>query len=291
MRAQVTLTPAESKKLLSKALAVMDPVKKARENGLIIIHPSSTTLFLIEELIGTRPEGVWVCGLAVPKGMCISWEVQETGFLGRPGSKEGDHDIGQFPFSWVLEKGVYQTGLSLAPLLDKMGKEDIYVKGANAIGPEGKVGVLYGASGAGTIGKVIVASRRKGFTILLPVGLEKLIPTPIAQAAKAASRDRTDSAMGTPVGLIPVPGKAITEVEAIDILSGAQAIAVAAGGLGGAEGAVTLVIRGPEEKVNRALQIVKDVKGATLPEVFPTDCATCCYPTCHFRGAEGIAKR
>jgi hypothetical protein len=91
--------------------------------------------------------------------------------------------------------------------------------------------------------------------------------------------------MGIPVGLIPVPGKAVTEVEAIDLLSGARAVAVAAGGLGGAEGSVTLVIQGPEGKVNRALQIAREVKGATLPEVLPTDCASCCYPTCHFRKA------
>jgi hypothetical protein len=285
MRAQVTLTPSESKKLLAKAIVAMDPVRKAREKGLIIIHPSSTTFFLVEELIGTRPEGVWVCGLILPKGMCVSRERQKFGFHSRRSSKEGGYDIGEFPFSWVLERGVYRTGLSLASLLDKMGKGDVYVKGANAIDPEGKVGVLYASSRAGTIGKVITASRKKGFTILLPIGLEKLIPTPIARAARLASRERTDSAMGIPVGLIPIPGKAVTEVEAIDILSGAQAVAVAAGGLGGAEGSVTLVIRGPKERVNRALQIVRDVKGATLPEIFPTDCETCSYPTCHLRRA------
>jgi hypothetical protein len=284
MRVQVTLTPAESKKLISKALAAMDPMRKAREKGLIVIHPSSTTLFLIEELTGARPEGVWVCGLVVPKGLCISREVDESGFHDRLDAKEGKHDIGQFPFAWVLEKGVFRRGIALATLLEKMGKGDVYVKGTNAIDPQGKVGVLYGSRGAGTIGRVIAASKRKGFTILLPIGLEKLIPTPISQAAKVASRERTDSAMGIPVGLMPVPGKAVTEVEAIDILSGTQAVAVAAGGLGGAEGAVTLVIQGADEKVSRALHIVKDVKGVTLPEVIPADCATCGYPTCHFRG-------
>lgn len=285
MRAQVTLTPSESKKLLAKAIATMDQVKKAKERGLVVIHPSSTTFFLVEELTGTRPEGVWVCGLVLPKGMCISRERQESGFRGRSGPKGASHDIGQFPFCWVLEKGVYRTGLSLDSLLDRMGKGDVYVKGANAIDHEGRVGVLYASSGAGTTGKVIPASRRKGFTILLPVGLEKLIPIPIGKAAKVASRERTDSAMGIPVGLIPVPGAAVTEVEAIDILSGASAVAVAAGGLGGAEGSVTLVIRGPKEKVNQALQSVKEVKGAALPEVLPTDCATCSYPTCHLRTA------
>ena len=282
MRAQVTLTPAESKKLIARAIAAMDPMKKARENGMVVIHPSSTTLFLLEELTGKRPEGVWVCGVVLPKGMCISRELQESEFHGRLAEGERS-DLGQFPFSWVLEKGEYRTSLPLASLLDRMGKEDVYIKGANAIDPDGKVGVLYAGAGAGTIGKVIAASRRKGFAILLPIGLEKLIPTPIVQAAKAASRERTDAAMGIPVGLIPVPGKAVTEIEAIDLLSGAKAVAVAAGGLGGAEGSLTLVIQGPEDKVNRALRIAEDVKGATLPEVFPTDCESCSYPTCHFR--------
>jgi len=283
MRTQVTLTPSESKKLLSKAIAKMDQVEKAMENGLIVIHPSSTTFFLLEELTGTRPEGVWVCGLVLPKGTCISGEVQESGFLDGLHAKEGGHDIGQFPFSWVLEKGGYHSGIPLVSLLDRLGKGDVYVKAANAIDPEGNAGVLYASSGAGTIGKVIAASRRKGFTVLLPTGLEKLIPTPISQAARAASRERTDAAMGIPVGLIPVPGKVVTEVKAVHVLSGAEAVPVAGGGLGGAEGSVTLVIQGPDEEVRKALQIIQGVKGSSLPEVLPTDCATCCYPTCHLR--------
>lgn len=298
MKAQITLTPAESKKLLAKAIVEMDLIKRAREKGLIVIHPSSTTLFLIEELIGKRPGGIWVCGLVVPKGLCISREYQmeyeETGIFGRMSSQQGAHDMTQNPLAWVLDKGVFQTGIPLSSLLNKMGKGDVYVKGSNAIDPKWKAGVLYGSIGAGTIGRVIAASRRKGFTILLPIGLEKLIPTPIIHAAKVTSL-KVDSAMGIPVGLIPVSGKVVTEIEGIDILSGAKAVVVAAGGLGGAEGALTLVIQGPEEKVERALQIVREVKGAILPEVFPGDCASCRYPTCHFRpngeGRTGTASK
>ncbi|NIR16480.1 MAG: hypothetical protein GWN86_22180 [Desulfobacterales bacterium] len=162
-----------------------------------------------------------------------------------------------------------------------MGSEDIYVKGANAIDPAREVGVLYAGEAAGTIGRVIRASRRKGFPILLPVGLEKLVLTPIQKAAQYASRTRMDVAMGLPVGVIPVPGKAVTEVEAIDILSGAEAVTVAAGGLEGAEGSVTLVIRGSEGRVKKAFGIIKDIKGATLPKLHPTDCDSCPYTTCH----------
>ncbi|OGP90001.1 MAG: hypothetical protein A2156_01380 [Deltaproteobacteria bacterium RBG_16_48_10] len=285
VRAQVTLIPSESKKLVADAIAETDLIKKAREKGIIVVHPSSTTLFLIERLIGRRPQGIWVCGLVLPKGLCISREYQReyegTGLFARMGSHER-HDMGQNPFAWVLEKGVFQTGIPLVSLLSKMGKGDVYVKGANAVDPDRKVGVLYGSVGAGTVGRVIAASRRKGFTILLPIGLEKLIPTSIAHAAKRASL-KAEWAMGIPVGLIPVPGTVVTEVEAVSILSGATATVIGAGGLAGAEGAVTFVIRGSKEKVDRALQAVRAVKGATLPEVLPGECPSCRYATCHLR--------
>jgi len=52
MRAQVVLTPAEAKCFISKAIANMDVVKKAAAKGKIVIHPSSTTYFLVKELTG-----------------------------------------------------------------------------------------------------------------------------------------------------------------------------------------------------------------------------------------------
>jgi hypothetical protein len=281
MRAQVTLTPTESKKLLAKALAGMAPIKRALERGLVVIHPSSTTIFLVEELTGKRPKGLWACGVIVPEGTCFSRERRDQREQEAIESKKKTRGPGHFPFSWVLEKGSFQTGLLLSSILDKMGTEDVYIKGANAIDPQGKVGVLYAAPAAGSIGMVGRVSKRIGFAIYLPIGLEKLIPTPIENATKFASRTKTDLAMGTPVGLIHVSGEVVTEVEAIHILSGAEAVAVAAGGLGGAEGSLTLVIKGPKEKVSRSFQILKDVKGAKLPKIYPTECEACPYIICH----------
>jgi hypothetical protein len=74
----------------------------------------------------------------------------------------------------------------------------------------------------------------------------------------------------------------VTEVEAINILSGADAIVVGAGGIGGAEGSVTLVIKGPKKNVTRSYQIIETVKGATLPKIYPTDCGSCPFSGCHF---------
>ena len=62
MRAQVSLTPAESKKLIAKAVVNMDVVKRALAEGIVVMHPSSSTFFIAEELTGKRPKTpVWVC--------------------------------------------------------------------------------------------------------------------------------------------------------------------------------------------------------------------------------------
>ncbi len=72
MLAQVTLTPTESKKLIAKAVAQMEVVKRAVGAGLIVLHPSSSTYFVVEELTGNRPKtNIWVCGVVVPKATCM----------------------------------------------------------------------------------------------------------------------------------------------------------------------------------------------------------------------------
>ena len=91
-----------------------------------------------------------------------------------------------------------------------------------------------------------------------------------------------DYAMGIPVGLYPVIGTTVTEIDAIKILTGTTGIPIASGGVGGAEGSVTLVIRGEEEGVKKAIEIVKEIKGSILPEIHLPDCSTCVLKTCHF---------
>ena len=45
---QVVITPTEAKRLLSKAVLQLDEVKKALDNGIIAVHPSSTTIFMLD---------------------------------------------------------------------------------------------------------------------------------------------------------------------------------------------------------------------------------------------------
>lgn len=286
MRAQVSLIPSESKKLIARAVARMDEVQNALREGVVAIHPSSSTIFIVEELIGEIPATeVWVCGLIAPKAACFSAEV---------GGARSEDDTGAgvltpsvFPYTWVLEKGTLKTGLPLADILGKMGPEDVYIKGVNAIDPYNTVGVLVGNRvEGGTIGLVISQSRRRGFRLIFPVGLEKLIPTPIEQAAKeAAPRNTLDYSMGMPCALLPCEGTVVTEPRAIEVLTGATAVPISAGGLGGAEGAITMVIRGDDESVAKAITYIEGVKGARLPrEVQVADCKSCGNQLCNLSG-------
>ena len=56
-------------------------------------------------------------------------------------------------------------------------------------------------------------------------------------------------------------GTIVTEIEALEILSGVSAFQTGAGGIGGAEGAVHLVVRGSRDKVQKALRIAASVHG------------------------------
>jgi len=291
MLAQVSLIPAESKKLISKAITKMDFFQQALRKGLIVLHPSSSTYFLFEELTGRKPPtNVWVCGLIAPKGTCVemgamlgshasSAHVEEVAYSStKPNPKT-------FPHCWVIRKGEVSHQEPLGALLEEMGPDDVFVKGVNALDGDGNVGVLWGnLSEGGTAAFVMAAQRRKGLHLIFPAGMEKLVPFPIKEVAKETKRFEYDYSMGVPCGLLPCEGLVVTELKAIEILSGARAIPIAGGGLGGAEGAVTLVIKGGQEQVTKAIQYVEDSKGARLPPVRLSNCNECplSSTTCRF---------
>jgi hypothetical protein len=280
MQAEIVLTPTESKKLISMATLHLEEVRGALTKGIVVLHPSSSTFFLFQEIAGQPPEGVWVCGVVSPKGLCGSREELKKVYY----SGLGIHDPLQFRQSWFFKDGVLQEKTPLGEILDQMTERDVYVKGANALDPQGNVGVLYAnpAGGGGTIGRVMKARRKQGFHLILPIGLEKLIPVSIQEASRKAGFKNVDQAMGKPCGVIPVAGKKIDEIDAFTILSGAQATPIAAGGLGGAEGGLVLALHGSEGKLQEALKVTHTVKGAQLPMLDLPECDTCESPNCHF---------
>ena len=285
MKAQVILTPTEAKCFISKAIVRMGVVQKALQNGTVVIHPSSSTYFLVKEITGDVPRTIyWLLGCVLPQGFCT-----EANIHGKqspsPSQAKGAKSLSEmFPFAWVIKKGKFLTGITLGELLAEMSPEDVYIKGCNAVDVEGNSGVLFGHEGGGTIAHVMGVQMQKRFQVVLAVGLEKLIPVSIAEAAKTSARHKEfDYGMGMPCGLYPIKGgTTVTEIQAVEILTGAKATPIASGGLGGAEGATVLVIEGDKEQVTRTIEYVEQSKGATLPQVCTVPCQLCGSKDCRF---------
>ena len=278
MLTQVVLTPAESKKLIAKAIAKLDVVRQAAADGMVVIHPSSSTYFIFEELIGAKPKtNYWVCGVVTPRGMCVEMAMT-VGDHSPPSIK---YDPGKLRGLWAIKKGKVLTENTTSELMEQMTSKDVYIKGVNALDPQGNVGILIGDRGG--LGLILSAWKKKKFTIIHPVGLEKLIPIPVHQAAMEAKQAKYEYGMGLPAGLFPCPdGKTITEIDAVKILSGAIAVPIASGGLGGAEGAATLVLKGTDEQVREAIEFIEQSKGAKLPSLRLSNCSDCSVPHCRF---------
>lgn len=235
----------------------------------------------MEYITGKRPEGIWLVGMIAPRGACVEGLTQRAF---EEDKYQELSDPANFPFSWVFRKGMLEKGLKLINVLNQMGEKDVYIKGVNAIDAHGYVGVLLASLAGGTIGKALTLQKKKKFQILFLGGLEKLIPTPIKEVAKETGRANTSDALGIPCGLLPIKADPVTEIKAFKMMAGVDAIPIAVGGVGGAEGSVMMVIKGEEEKVKKAMQLVKEIKRAKLPEVILPNCQTCHLSGCYFSG-------
>jgi hypothetical protein len=150
-------------------------------------------------------------------------------------------------------------GVTAPEIVGEMGPGDVFIKGANAINYERRqAGILIGHPTGGTMGSTLgtIVSRR--ITLLMPVGLEKSIPGDLDELHR---RQVAAGANGSGPMLWPVAGTIFTEIEAVELLSGAQAAPIAAGGIAGAEGAVWLSIWGAPDQVDRAAGAIRDVRG------------------------------
>lgn len=260
VRSQFSLTTSESKRLIAKALVKSEIFDKAFKKDTIVIHPSSTTYYILKELNIDLPDQVWVIGMITPNGGYREANCQVKSNTLR--------DPYMFRHSWILKEGKLQKKKTLREILEGIGPEDIYIKGANALDCNGMAAVLIGSEAGGTISRVISYSKKNKFKIVVPIGLEKLISCSVLDASKEAGVNKMNFSMGMPCGLLAIrEGYVITEIEAINILAGASAFPIASGGLGGAEGAITLVAKGDNEQIKLLNDYVDSIKGTKLPNI------------------------
>jgi hypothetical protein len=123
----------------------------------------------------------------------------------------------------------------------------------------------------GTIGMAWPIVTPRGSHLIIPVGLEKMVPS-VMEAAKHTGIYHFKYSTGLPAKLVPVPlGKVVTEIQAFAILAGVRAYHIGSGGVGGSEGSVHLALEGDEGNVEKAFDLVKSIKGeppVSLPDTF-----------------------
>lgn len=240
---EIVLTVSESKRLIAKGVAALPAVKKALVEGTVAIATGSTNAYVVEEITGKPIEkNKYMTGATLPAG------VSAKGLLSR-----------ELP-DVVLKNGSPVEGTLTTEAITDMGPGDVFIKGANAVHYQtGRAGVLIGHPTGGTVGAVIGCIVARRITFIVPVGLEKCVAEPIEDVQAFMDGDR--ESRGAVPSLWPVDAQIITEIEALKILTGADVMQSAAGGLAGAEGAVRLVARGTEEQIERAAELAEAIHG------------------------------
>ncbi len=259
LRAAFAFTPSESKRLIGRAVAAMPMVRTALADDLVVIAHGSTNVFVAEEIVGTlpRPRGTFLSGQIFNGVMCQT-EPSEKGPM------------------LVLDRGkLVPPKPTMGEVLDAGGPGAIVIKGANAVDPDGHAGVFCAHPGCGTIGFAYGYVSGRGVKLIVPVGLEKLVPS-VPQAARQLGHDNLYYHTGFKIGMLPlVNATVVTEITALKLLFGLDAVHVGGGGVSGSEGTVVLVATGEKAALDRAIAAIDTIKGEPQLVTMKAACATC----------------
>lgn len=270
MKAVVTLTSSESRRLIAKGVIEMEAVKAAWESAYLLLADGVTNAFIAQELLNDKsipPERCSI-GLSTDGLLCVT----------PPANRQS--------YPSVYYKGEAVRGRSFAEALSDYHPDTVIIKGANAIDPDGFVGIITTGFDGGTIPRIIGPASSKGLTIITPVGLEKLVPS-VPKAAKALGGARhIDISMGADGGMYCLCNtEVVTEIEAIKILFNADATLVCCGGVGGNQGSVTLAVDGEKENIEAFVAFLEDqVKGEPPIPGNRGNCEFCRYRSCRYCG-------
>lgn len=244
----VVLTPAESRRLLAKAVAALPEVQSAYKSGRLAILSGGTTSFVLEEVTGEK--------FTVPQ---FSMGMNADGLL-TSSLPEGRVNGRTFALGQVSD-------IPYPDFVKTMGRGDAIVKGANAVDASGTIGVLLSNENGGAVGSFFGPASARGIPIISPVGLEKQVWS-VADAAVGWGQSTLDYSMGLKVGYAVLTNAlVVTEIQALAILAGVRARVVGCGGIAGNEGSVILLMEGAAAKVDDAVRLVESVKGEPKIEV------------------------
>lgn len=237
---QITLTPRESKRVIAMGVKKLPVVQQAMKKGIIMIALGTTNACVAEELTGKKIDPF------------------------RYGAGYIDGTTTVVPADKRLPAIALKDGkqVSAEGIIEQMGAQDVVIKGANALDPQGVAGVMIANPVGGTTGSFMGIVMARGVNLVIPVGLEKSIPYSVLDISKRIGIQRISKATGLPVGMIPLSGEVITEIGALTLLGAEDVFPIGAGGINGGEGSITLCVVGDKaDEIFELVQKVKEKKG------------------------------
>ena len=245
---QFNLTTAASKRLIGKGMAQHPDIQRVLKKGTLLIIAGTTNGYVAEEILTSLGQLEGFSRVGFRRGMTVAAGA-------KPKKPEYTGDV-------VIVDGKWQQGVDVFGAADSLQAGDVVLKGANAFDAYGQAAVQIGHPVGGTalaVAPKIIGSRVQ---LIVPVGLEKRVMEDVVDLAR-----RTNALDAEGPRLYVLPGEVFTELDAIRILTGADPILIAAGGVYGAEGAVWLGVSGTTQQVDDAAALIKSVAKEPACEV------------------------
>ena len=237
---QFCVTVSMGKRLIGKALAAHPDIQAVLEKGTLVVLAGTTNGYVAEEILASLGQEEGFSREGFRRGMTVA-----------PGAKAIKAEL---KGDVVIRDGEVVQGQTIFDAVDDLQTGDVVIKGANAFDPRGQPAVLIGHPQGGTVLALITAVIGRRVRLIVPVGLEKRV---LEDINVLAQRCNAPGAHGP--RLFPVPGQAFTEIDALCLLTGAEACLLAAGGVYGAEGASWLGVSGTEEQIQAAADLIRSV--------------------------------
>lgn len=237
---QFNLTTAASKRLIGKGMAQHPDIQRVLKKGTLVIIGGTTNGYVAEEILTLLGQMDGFSRVGFRRGMTVA-----------PGAKPAKPE---YTGDVVIVDGVWQKGVDVFAAAEDLKAGDVVLKGGNAFDPYGQAAVQVGHPVGGTIMAVVPKVIGARVQLIVPIGLEKRVMEDVTDLAK-----RCNALDAEGPRLYVMPGDVFTELDAILVLTGADPVLLAAGGIYGAEGAVRLGVSGTAKQVEEAMTLLKSV--------------------------------
>lgn len=237
---QFCVTTSMGKRLIGKAMVVHPDIKSVLQGGTLAIIAGTTNGYVAEEVLKSIDQADSFSREGFRRGMTVA-----------TGAKVARSE---FPGDVVIVDGRWERGKTIFDVSDDLNTGDVVLKGANAFDANGNPAVQIGDPKGGTVFAALSAAVGRRVRLIVPVGLEKRVLEDVFSLAKRCNAPDAEGPR-----LLPIPGDIFTELDAIKLLTGADACLIAAGGVYGAEGSSWLGVTGTKEQIQAAADLIRSV--------------------------------